>query len=161
MNIRQSFISLLYDEMANNNDIVVLVGDLGYGLFDKIRLDYPDRFYNPLSAEQLMVGMAIGMAMEGKIPFCYSITPFLIYRPFELLRNYLNHEKIPVKLLGGGRDNEYASLGFSHWATDDKQNLNGLQNIQKFWPSADEELKSVMAVAINNSLPCYINLSKK
>ena len=69
--------------MSANEDIVVLTGDLGYGLWDKIRIDYPDRFWNVGSSEQLMMGMASGMAMDGKIPFVYSITPFLLYRPFE------------------------------------------------------------------------------
>jgi transketolase len=49
----------------------------------------------------------------------YSITPFVLYRPFEWIRNYLDHEKIPVKLVGGGRDKDYGYLGFSHWAEED------------------------------------------
>mgnify|MGYP003629310248 CR=1 FL=1 len=64
--MRKKFSSLLYEEMAVNDNIVVLTGDLGYGLWDKIKLDFPDRFYNVGSAEQLMVGMAVGLAMEGK-----------------------------------------------------------------------------------------------
>jgi transketolase C-terminal domain/subunit len=54
-----------------------------------------------------MIGAATGMAMEGKIPVVYSITPFLLYRPFVFLRNYLHHENIPVKLVGGGRNKDY------------------------------------------------------
>jgi transketolase C-terminal domain/subunit len=57
-----------------------------------------------------MMGTAVGMAMEGKIPIVYSITPFAIYRPFELIRNYLSHEQIPVKIVGGGRDKQYGYL---------------------------------------------------
>ena len=63
----------------------------------------------------LMVGMGIGMAMEGKIPICYSMTPFVLYRPFELIRTYIDHENITVKLIGAGRDKDYDWLGFSHW----------------------------------------------
>ena len=58
--------------MAKNDDLVLLTGDLGYGLWDRIRLDYSDRFCNFGSSEQLMVGAAVGMAMEGKIPIVYS-----------------------------------------------------------------------------------------
>ena len=95
--MRKEFASMLHSEMSQNENIILLTGDLGYGMWDKIKIDYPDRFYNTLSAEQLMMGVAIGMAMEGKIPIVYSITPFAIYRPFELIRNYLNHENIYVK----------------------------------------------------------------
>ncbi len=105
--MRKYFSELLYNEMAVNPDIVLLTGDLGYGLWNKIRLDFKSRFYNVGSSEQLMLGMASGMAMEGKIPIVYSITPFLLYRPFEFIRNYVDHEKLPVKLVGGGRDKDY------------------------------------------------------
>ena len=53
--------------MLNNQDIVLVTGDLGYGLWDDIRRDFPTRFHNVGSAEQLMMGVAVGMAMEGKI----------------------------------------------------------------------------------------------
>jgi transketolase len=59
---------------------ILLTGDLGYGLWDRIKIDYPDRFINTLSSEQLMLGIACGLAMEGKIPVVYSITPFVLYQ---------------------------------------------------------------------------------
>ena len=92
--MRSKFAKMLHDEMSVNDRIVLITGDLGYGLWDKIRLDYSDRFYNAQSSEQLMMGMATGLAMDGYIPIVYSITPFAIYRPFEWIRNYLDKEKI-------------------------------------------------------------------
>src|SRR5574343_6428 len=100
--MRRLFADLLYEEMRLDDRIVLLTGDLGYGMWDKIRDTYSDRFFNVGSAEQLLIGSAVGLALENKIPICYSVTSFLLYRPFEFIRNYLNHEKIPVKLLGGG-----------------------------------------------------------
>ena len=118
--MRKEFASFLHAEMALNEKLILLTGDLGYGLWDKIKIDYPDRFYNVMSSEQLMLGAAVGLATEGFIPIVYSITPFVLYRPFELLRNYLHHENISVKLVGGGRDRDYGYLGFSHWAKKDR-----------------------------------------
>ena len=128
--MRKEFATFLHKEMSYNDNIVLLTGDLGYGLWDRIKIDYPDRFYNVMSSEQLMVGAAVGLAMEGFIHIVYSITPFTIYRPFELLRNYLDHENIPVKLVGGGRDKDYGYLGFSHWAEEDIKILSTLENIK-------------------------------
>jgi transketolase len=119
--MRKLFAEMLFNEMASNPDIYLLTGDLGYGLWDQVRDTYPNRFYNVGSSEMAMMGMGIGLAMEGKIPYIYSITPFAIYRPFEMIRNYLDHENIPVNIVGGGRDKEYGYLGFSHWAHDDKR----------------------------------------
>ena len=157
--MRKQFSELLYNEMAANEDIILLTGDLGYGLWDKIRMDFPDRFYNVGSAEQLMIGLAVGMSMEYKIPVVYSITPFLLFRPFELLRNYLNHEGHIVKLVGGGRDKDYGNLGFSHWATDDMKILSTLHKIKLYKPEPFA-IEDSFRVFINDPSPGYINLSK-
>ena len=102
--MRKEFALFLHAEMALNEKLILLTGDLGYGLWDQIKIDYPNRFYNVMSSEQLMLGAAVGLATEGFIPIVYSITPFVLYRPFELLRNYLHHENISVKLVSSDRD---------------------------------------------------------
>jgi len=156
--MRKQFAEFLHKEMSHNPDIILLTGDLGYGLWDRIKIDYPDRFYNVMSSEQLMIGAAVGLAMEGFIPLVYSITPFVIYRPFELLRNYLDHEKIPVKLIGGGRDKDYGYLGFSHWAEEDIDVLSTLKNIQLYKPKTPTE--EIYREILYNEQPSYLNLKR-
>jgi len=159
MSVRKTFIRLLHDRMKINDKIVLILGDLGYGHFDQIREEFPDRVFNPGAAEQLMLGMACGMVMEGKIPVCYSMTPFILYRPFEIIRTYIDYERLPVILAAAGRDKDYASAGWSHWATDDKDHLSGFQNILKLWPSSIE-LEKEFDNIINTNLPYYVNLSR-
>ena len=158
--MRKDFAKLLFNEMKLNPNIYVITGDLGYGLWDEIRDTFPDRFFNVGSSEMVMMGMAIGLAMDGKIPFVYSITPFAIYRPFEMIRNYLNHEKIPVKILGGGRNDDYGYLGFSHWANEDMDVMGLFENVIKFKPSNQTELEESFKFSITNYSPVYINLKK-
>jgi transketolase len=158
--MRKSFANLLYDEMSVNKNIYLLTGDLGYGLWDKIKDNFNERFLNVGSSEMAMMGMAIGLAMEGKIPFVYSITPFAIYRPFEMIRNYLEHEKIAVNIIGGGRDRDYGYLGFSHWAEEDKQIIGCFKNIKMYHPETEIELKSNFKNIIDNRVPTYLNLKK-
>jgi transketolase len=158
--MRKQFANLLHKEMGEDENIIVMTGDLGYGVWDKIKLDFPDRFYNTGSSEQLMLGAAVGMALEGKIPFVYSITPFVLYRPFEFIRNYLDHEQIPVKLIGGGRDKDYGSLGFSHWAEEDSKVLSCFENIKQYRPQSEQDLSAMLKDLINNKKPSYINLIK-
>ena len=121
MSVRKKFTELLYNEMAVDDRINLIVGDLGWKHFDQLRLTYPDRFINVGAAEQLLIGTGVGMALEGKIPVVYSMTPFLIYRPFEFVRVHIDNDKVPVKLFGAGRDKDYDWLGFTHWAHDDKE----------------------------------------
>ena len=159
MSVRSTFVKLLYKAMKEREEIVILLGDLGYGHFDKIREEFPDRVFNPGAAEQLMLGMACGLALEGKIPICYSMTPFLLYRPFEIIRTYINHEKIPVILAAAGRDKDYGAAGFSHWATDDKLHLSGFENIQKYWPN-EQELIDIFESILDSKMPSYLNLKR-
>jgi transketolase len=158
--MRREFAKLLLDEMKSNPDIYLVTGDLGYGLWDEVKDTFPNRFYNVGSSEMAMMGMAIGLAMDGKIPFVYSITPFAIYRPFEMIRNYINHENIPVKILGGGRNEDYGYLGFSHWASEDISVMNLFENITSFKPNTTEELESSFKFSITNNTPIYINLKR-
>ena len=158
--MRKQFAEMLYNEMASNPDIYLITGDLGYGLWYQVRDIYPDRFYNVGSSEMAMMGMGIGLAMGGKIPYIYSITPFAIYRPFEMIRNYLDHENIPVNIVGGGRDKEYGYLGFSHWAHDDKRIMGVFDNLITLHPDTEEELETAFAVSLSKEKPIYINLKR-
>ena len=158
--MRKYFSKILLESMQNNSDIILLTGDLGYGLFDEIRTSFPNQFYNVGSSELLMMGAACGMALENKKPFVYSITPFAIFRPFEIIRNYIDHENIPVTIVGGGRDRDYGYLGFSHWAEDDLKFMNCFENISKFKPLSYEELYKNMQEILSQSKPSYLNLIK-
>ena len=158
--MRKQFSEKLHQEMAKNKDLFLLTGDLGYGLWDRIRIDYPNRFYNVGSSEQLMMGMAAGLAMDGKIPIVYSITPFLLYRPFETIRNYVDHEKLPVKLIGGGRDKDYGYLGFSHWAEEDKQVMKVFKNIKTIHPKNIEIMNKNFNWILDKKTPVYMNLKR-
>jgi transketolase len=158
--MRKEFAHLLHTEMNINPDIYLITGDLGYGLWDKVKNDYPDRFYNVGSSEMAMMGAAIGLAMDGKIPYVYSITPFAIYRPFEMIRNYLDHENTPVNIVGGGRDKDYGYLGFSHWSHDDRRIMGVFDNVKSFWPENENELLNNFQFSLTKQSPTYINLKR-
>ena len=156
--MRHKFFELLYEAMKTNKDIWLLVGDLGFGGADRIREEFPDRFLNCGAAEFSMVGIAAGLALEGKIPVCYTITPFY-FRAFEMIRTYINHEKIPVILIGSGRGDDYKHDGFSHYAGDDFI-LKEFKNIHCCWPDTIEEMESAFISALKDKFPTYINLRR-
>ena len=158
--MRKTFIDLLYKNMESNTNIVVLNGDLGYGLFEIIEKAFPDRFINCGSSEQLMVAMAIGASLEGKIPIVFSITSFLIYRPFEILRTYVNHEKHPIKLVGCNRDYDYKNYGISHYAHDVLPFLSKLENIKIYYPNSIDELDYMFTDFLTNNKPSFLSLTR-
>ncbi|KKQ67255.1 MAG: hypothetical protein US86_C0001G0182 [Candidatus Daviesbacteria bacterium GW2011_GWA2_38_24] len=159
-NLRRAFADILLEHMKTNDKIYVVTGDFGYKMWDQIRDEFPDRFINVGAAEQLMMGVGVGLALEGKIPFVYTVTSFLLYRPFETIRNYINYEKIPVKLIGSGRDKDYFHDGFSHWAEEDKEIMKIFSNIKPFWPESSEDLPKIIEEILDNGAPSYVNLRR-
>ncbi len=157
---RALFAQEVHKHMTENKDIWVVVNDLGYKMWDKVREDFPDRFLNVGAAEQSMIGIAVGLSLEGKIPIVYSITTFLLYRPFETIRNYLDYEKISVKLVGAGRDKDYGDLGFSHWSEEDKQVMKIFSNIESRWPEEADEIPGLVDEMIKSTSPWYVNLRR-
>ncbi len=164
--MRREFTSELHKMMRKNKNIWLLTGDLGFGFLENIRDEFPNRFINCGASEQAMMGIACGLALEGKIPFAYSISTFLLNRPFEWIRNYVNHEQIPVKLVGVGRDKEYERDEFSHWATDTKSILKIFPNIVQFWPQQGNTSAKSLSVEesvqemVKNGKPSFLSLSR-
>lgn len=150
----------LYNQMKNNPDIFLLVGDLGYKVFDAHFKDFPERCINVGAAEQSMIGIAVGLAIKGKIPFCYSITSFLLWRPAETIKLYLNEEMWPVKLVGSGRDQDYSHDGPSHDATEAKKLLATWPNIETIWPATKEQAGEAVIELIKNGTPSFISLKR-
>jgi len=158
--MRKAFARELYKHMETNKDIFLVTADLGYGMWDKIRDDFPDRFLNTGASEQAAIDISIGLALEKKIPFVYSITTFLLYRPFEGLRTYINHEKIPVKLVGSGRNKDYLHDGISHWANDAKKILETLPNIDQILPESDIDIPDIVENMIYCNHPDFVSLRR-
>jgi transketolase len=104
--------------------------------------------------------MGIGIALEHKIPILYSITPFLLYRAFESLRTYINHEKIPVILVGSGRDKDYLHDGISHWAEDDEYIMANLKNIKRIYIHDKESINNILEEILKTEYPVYLNLKR-
>jgi transketolase len=159
--MRNTFARLLNDEMTRNPDVRMITADLGYGILDRVRDTHPATTYNVGAAEQLMLGVAIGMAQEGLTPVCYSMSSFVLYRPFEFIRNYLNHEGANVKLVGSGRDQDYEHDGISHWAHDDEAVLASVPNVRIYKPKDIDQLVEMFPDFINTTGPAYLNLKRK
>jgi transketolase len=158
--MRGQFFFDLYEVMAKNDKVWLIVGDLGFGGTDRIKEDFPERFVNVGAAEQLGVGLSVGLALKDKIPFFYSITNFALYRPFEFIRNYLNYEHVPVKIVGAGRDMDYKEDGITHQSEDAHAVLDTLPDIVQCWPDTKEQVGLVIDEAIDNQRPTFISLRR-
>ena len=156
---RGYFAGQLYEEMKKDKDIYVLTGDLGYGMFDKIRDEFPNRFINCGASEQAMVGIAVGLAQEYKKPFVYTITSFFL-RAAETISLYLANEQCPVVLVGGGRDDDYKDDGVSHYGYEAQRFIKGLGVIATLYPASLKEAKETVTEALEDNGPVFISLKR-
>ncbi len=130
--MRALFAQRLHRYLTETPEARLLTADIGYGVLDSVRSEHRAQCVDFGAAEQLMLGAACGMALSGLKPICYSITPFLLYRPFEWIRNFLNHDKISVRLACVGRGRDYGPMGFTHWADDMFPIMGEFTNIRVF-----------------------------
>lgn len=158
--MREHFFQLLYNLMEQDKRVYFITADLGYGLVNKIKVDFPDRYINCGAAEVAGMGLSVGLALSGKIPVFYSITPFALFRPAEVIRNYVNHEKIPVKIVTSGRGKDYEHDGFSHHGEDDKDFIKLFDNVIPYWPTSNDLLTAQFNIMMTTDQPFYLNLKR-
>ena len=137
--------------------IVLIVGDIGYGIFDEFREKFPDRYFNFGICEQSTIGAAAGMALEGLKPYVYTITPFLIERPFEQIKLDIDQQNANVKLVGYA---DYPDQGQTHSELDGKYMMKLFKNIHSYFPKDSQETKEALIKSYNSTSPTFISLKK-
>ena len=158
--MRDIFTDQLIQEVKKDPSVLLITADLGFGSFDEISNDYPDNFLNVGVAEQNMIGVASGMAMLGRKPFCYSIGNFPTLRCLEQIRNDASYHGLPVTVVGNGAGFSYGGLGVTHHATEDVSVMFSLPELTILTPSTDEEVKNSVKYACKNKGTKYLRLDK-
>jgi transketolase len=158
--MRDVFLENLYNEMKTNSKIFLVTADLGAPIIDKIKVDYKDRFLNVGIAEQNLINVSVGLALEGYIVYAYGITPFVTMRCFEQIRiniSVLSHIKpLNINLIGVSTGVGYAMSGPTHHTLEDLSIINSLPNIEIFSPSDNMLVKEYVKNTISNNYPKYL-----
>ena len=153
--MRRKFGKIITELAKKDKKIILIVGDIGYGIFDEFRKKFPKRFFNFGICEQSIIGAAAGMSLEGLKPWVYTITPFLIERPFEQIKLDINQQNVNVKLVGYA---DYPELGPTHAELNAKKMMNLFKNIKSFYPKNSKETEKVLFNCYNNKGPNFISL---
>jgi len=153
--MRRRFGKIISELAHKDKKIYIIVGDIGYRVFDEFREKHPDRFINMGICEQSMIGVSAGMALEGLKPWVYTITPFLIERPFEQIKLDIDQQNVNVKLVGFA---DYPTLGPTHTELNGKEMMNLFKNIRSFFPNDGDETQEMIYDAYNKEGPAFIRL---
>ncbi len=147
--------------LAKSDPRVVFVGsDLGPGVLDEMKQEFPDRFFMEGVSEQHIVGLAAGLAMEGFIPYVNTIATFITRRCFEQVALDLCLHNLPVRLIGNGGGLVYAPLGPTHLAIEDMAIMRALPNMTIVSPVDADEMARLMEQSVDVAGPIYIRLGK-
>ena len=153
--MRRRFGKIINEIAKKDKKLILLVGDIGYGIFDEFRKNYPNRFFNMGICEQSLISFASGVALEGLHPWVYTITPFLIERPYEQIKLDINQQKANVKLVGFA---DYPSLGPTHSELNAKKIMTLMKNIKSFFPKDGDETEKYIYKASKLNGPVFISL---
>ncbi len=153
--MRRRFGEIITKLADENDDIFVIVADIGYRVFDEFRDKYPDRFINMGICEQSIISVASGMALEGLQPWVYTITPFLIERPFEQIKLDIDQQNVNVSLVGFA---DYPMLGPTHSEINAKELMKLFKNIESYFPSDGDETEKMIYEAYERKGPSFISL---
>lgn len=160
--MRNAFSETLYECAKADPKIFVIVADISpAGPMEKFQSEYPERFINVGVAEQAMVGIAAGLALKGCRPFAYTIATFALYRPFEMVRNDLGFQNLPVTVVGMGAGVIYSGLGGTHQAQEDIAIASAIPNMQVLAPCDPLEcIDATRHCATQNKGPVYLRIGK-
>ena len=139
--MRNAFADALFEEIQKNKKIILLAGDIGNRLFDKIKKKFPKNFYNCGVAESNMTSVAAGLAKSKFKPVTYTITSFNTLKTIEQIKLDICYPNLPVIIVGVGSGLGYSNLGTTHHSLEDIGILSNIPNLNIVSPADKLETK--------------------
>jgi transketolase len=158
--MRDNFLNALTKLAEIDKEIILLTGDLGFGVFERFESRFPGQYFNVGVAEQNMIGLATGLSLEGKKVVTYSIGNFGTLRCLEQIRNDACYHDANITIVANGGGFSYGALGMSHHTTEDLAILRALPNISVVAPCTDDEAGEAITAMIKNGGTGYLRLDK-
>lgn len=160
--MRNTFSQALYECASADPSIYIVVADISpAGSMAEFQKDHPERFINVGVAEQSMIGIAAGLALKGCQPFAYTIATFSLYRPFEMVRDDLCYQNLPVTVVGMGAGIVYSTLGGTHHTMEDIAVAGAIPNMRILAPCDPlEVVAATRYCATQKDGPIYLRIGK-
>jgi len=158
---RRVFIDTLIELAEKDDKIVLIIPDVGFNYIEEFQKRFPNRFFNFGVTEQSAMTIAAGLALSGFKPYIYSMINFVVFRPYEAVRNAICLHNANVKIIGVKGSEKYKFLGFSHnliAKNEDVRVLEHLPNLKSYIVENLEEVKKVVLETYKTNSPCYIRL---
>jgi transketolase len=156
MTMRARFYELLIEALDNDPRVVAVLADIGAGV-----LPHHERVFNLGIREQLLIGVAAGLALEGYRPIAHSYAPFLVERPYEQIKLDLGHQDLGAVLVSTGASYDAAHEGRTHQSPADVALLSALPGWTIHVPGHQLELEQAFAAALKSEGRVYIRMTEE
>ena len=159
--MRHRFGTVMTDLLDTDPRVTVVMAAIGAGrLRETGAVDrHPDRVVDVGIREQLMIGVASGMALAGLRPFAHSYAPFLVERPFEQIKLGLSHQGVGAVLVSIGGSFDAASEGRTHQSPADVALIGTLPDWEIHVPGHADEVEVLLRRAAGGHGGVYIRLA--
>lgn len=159
--MRLAFVRALLSGAQRDGRVWLVNGDLGYEVLEPFVQQFPQRYLNVGVAEQNLIGVAAGLAVEGWLPVAYSIATFAAFRAYEFTRNDVCFQNLNVKIVGVGAGLSYPQFAATHQAVDDIAALRAMPNLVILNPGDPREAALATAAMLAHVGPVYLRLGKR
>lgn len=156
--MRKEFSKAIERIVAFDLNVIFLTGDLGFMALENLQVAMGTRFINTGVSEQNLVSLAAGLASQGYTVLCYSIAPFIAFRPAEQIRIDVCLHDMNVKIIGNGGGYGYGIMGATHHAIEDIAVLSSFQNMKCYIPFCNEDVDGIVNIMMKRKGPSYLRL---
>lgn len=157
---RKPFLETLTELAKKDPKVIFIIGDVGWRYVENYKEQFPNQFLNAGAAEQNLMNVAVGFANEGWKPYVYTMVNFIVFRPYEQVRNNIAYGNANVKLFAVMGSAAYSFLGMSHniYNDEDKKLMDHLPNIKTYYPQSEFQVKQFMEFEYNRKGPAYMRI---
>lgn len=156
--MQEAYVESMCQILEKDKDVICLLADSGTAYDEMMRRDYPNQCFNLGIAEENLVGVAAGLAQQGKKPFVYAQGAFLAYRAYEFIRNDVCMQELNVTLIGSASGMGVSTLGPSHHTTEDIGVLRSIPGLVLLSPASPMELRAMIEFAYTVPGAVYIRM---
>jgi transketolase len=157
--MRDRFYGTVSELVGADERIAVVLADIGTGRMPEAERAHPERVINVGIREQLLVGVAAGLAMTGFRPIVHSYAPFVVERPFEMLKLDLGHNDVGAIVVSVGASYDAAANGRTHQTPEDVALLSALPGWRIYVPGHPTEVEHLLRAAARTDERVYLRLA--
>ena len=154
--MRPRFYELVREALEAEERVAVVTAEIG-----TVPIGPHPRHVNVGIREQLLIGVAAGLALEGRRVVAHSYAPFLVERPYEQIKLDLGHNDLGAILVSTGASYDAAREGRTHQAPEDVAALSALPGWTIHVPGHVDELEQLFREALRSDDRTYIRLSEE